>query len=143
MGRADYLLLGDWNVVCYQCGFKRKASQMEKNWQGYYVCPEHNEPRQTQDFVRAMPDNQTVPWSQPMPGQVYFFTQAPCGFGDGVTKTFQLGSGLYQGVVELVYLNNVLYIPAFTQDFMGGFTLPTAPGNHVRVTATGTEIVSQ
>lgn len=71
MGRADYLLLGDWNTVCYQCGWKRKASTMVRNWQGYYVCPEHNEPRQPQDFVRSVNDVQTPPWTQPDPAPTY------------------------------------------------------------------------
>lgn len=64
-GRADGLVLGDYNAVCSICGFKRKASTMVKNWQGWYRCPEHNEPRQPQDFVRGEPDVQTVPWAQP------------------------------------------------------------------------------
>lgn len=65
-GRADYLALGDWNAVCYQCGRKRKASTLLRYWQGYYVCEEHWEPRQPQDFVRSVPDVQTPPWTQPM-----------------------------------------------------------------------------
>lgn len=65
-GRADYLELGDWNAVCYECGRKRKASTLVKHWQGYYVCPEHWEPRQSQDFVRNVQDVQTVPWAQPV-----------------------------------------------------------------------------
>jgi hypothetical protein len=69
-GRADYLEPGDWNAVCSLCGFKRKASQMVKNWQGYWRCPEHNEPRQPQDFVRGEQDIQTVPWAQP-PAEIY------------------------------------------------------------------------
>jgi hypothetical protein len=75
-GRADYLALGDWNVVCYQCGRKRKASTMKKHWQGYYVCPEHFEPRQPQDFVRTVPDQQTPPWVQPMPRDTFRITEA-------------------------------------------------------------------
>ena len=70
-GKADYLELGDWNAQCYQCGRKFKASMMRKHWQGYYVCPPHWEPRQPQDFVRAVPDNQTPPWTQPMPDATY------------------------------------------------------------------------
>lgn len=70
-GRADYLELGDWNAVCYQCGRKRKASTMLENWQGFFVCPEHWEPRQSQDFVRSIPDNQTPPWVQPMPADLF------------------------------------------------------------------------
>lgn len=64
-GPNDYYLPGDWNVACSMCGRKRKASQMVKNWQGMWRCPEHNEPRQPQDFVRATHDVQTVPFSQP------------------------------------------------------------------------------
>lgn len=67
MGQADYLALGDHNAVCYECGAKFKFSQLRKHWQGYYVCPQHWEPRQPQDFVRGVPDNQTVAVSQPWP----------------------------------------------------------------------------
>jgi hypothetical protein len=65
MGRADYLELGDWNASCFVCGGKRKASTMRRHWQGYWVCPEHWEPRHPQDFVKGVQDVQTVPWSQP------------------------------------------------------------------------------
>lgn len=65
MGKADYLSLGDWNAACLMCGRKRKASQMVRNWQGFYRCPEHNETRQPQDFVRGVKDDMSVPWSQP------------------------------------------------------------------------------
>lgn len=71
MGKADYLALGDWNVMCYQCGRKQKASTMKKHWQGYYVCPEHWEPRHPQDFVRNTIDNMTAPWSQPLPAPIF------------------------------------------------------------------------
>jgi hypothetical protein len=69
-GRADHLELGSWNARCSLSGFKRKASQMVKNWQGYWRCPEFNEPRQPQDFVRGEQDIQTVPWAQPI-GKAY------------------------------------------------------------------------
>ena len=70
-GKADYLALGDWNVVCFECGHKFKASMMKKHWQGYYVCPEHWEPRHPQDFVKGVPDNQTAPWVQPIPNATF------------------------------------------------------------------------
>lgn len=60
----DYLQLGDWNVACSMCGRKRKASELVKNWQGMWRCPEHNDSRHPQDFVRAVPDVQTVPFAQ-------------------------------------------------------------------------------
>lgn len=70
-GRADYLALGDWNVVCFECGRKRKASTMKRHWQGYWVCPEHWEPRQPQDFVKGTKDIQTPEWVQPMPADTF------------------------------------------------------------------------
>lgn len=64
-GPADYLKLGDWNAVCYQCGLKFKASDLIRHWQGYWVCSDCFEPRHPQDFVRGIHDEQTPPWTQP------------------------------------------------------------------------------
>lgn len=55
------------------CGRKRKADEMVQNWQGLYRCPEHNEARQPQDFVRVIPDVMSVPWSQPETNQYTTF----------------------------------------------------------------------
>jgi hypothetical protein len=76
-GRADYWSPGDWNALCSMCGRKRKASSMVKNWQGLYRCPEHNEPRQPQDFARGIKDVITPPWIQPppTPGGTDLFTK--------------------------------------------------------------------
>lgn len=79
MGRADYFALGDWNAICHECGRKRKASELRKHWQGYYVCPEHWEPRQQQDYVRAISEVITPPWSQLMPAEVFLNTCTPNG----------------------------------------------------------------
>jgi len=66
---------GTWNARCSMCGAKRKASELVKNWMGQYRCPSHNEPRHPQDFVRGIPDVQTVPWAQhPAPVYVSFCT---------------------------------------------------------------------
>lgn len=72
-GPADYLALGDWNAQCSMCGRKRKASELVKNWQGQYRCPEHNEPRHPQDFVKGVADNPMPPWVQPIPADVITF----------------------------------------------------------------------
>lgn len=60
-----FFVSGDWNAVCFRCGAKKKASELRRQWQGYMVCPEHWEPRHPQDFVKSVPDNPGVPWSQP------------------------------------------------------------------------------
>lgn len=67
MGLRDYYKKGDWNAICYVCGFKRKASEMKLRWDGVYVCREDWEIRQPQDFVRGVPDEQALPWTQPEP----------------------------------------------------------------------------
>lgn len=66
-GHSDYLKLGDWNAVCYICGFKFKAGMLKRYWEGFMVCESCWEPRQPQDFVRGVPDTQTPPWTQPDP----------------------------------------------------------------------------
>lgn len=71
-GHADYLALGDWNAVCSVCGRKYKASEMVKlpagvggAWGGNtYVCQRDWRPRQTQDFVRGIPDKMAPEWTQ-------------------------------------------------------------------------------
>jgi hypothetical protein len=65
MGDADFLALGSWNVECFRCGRKKKSYQMRKQWQGFWVCPEHWEPRQPQDFVKGVTDNMAPDWAQP------------------------------------------------------------------------------
>lgn len=65
MSGADYLRDGDWNFICDQCGFKGKASDGVKQWDGLYVHRTCADPRHPQDFVRGRRDKQTVPWSRP------------------------------------------------------------------------------
>jgi hypothetical protein len=77
-GQADFLVQGDFNVACSMCGRKRKARTMERNWQGQYRCPWHNEPRQPQDFARGVKDDMSVPYVQnPAPLFVTFTPQLP------------------------------------------------------------------
>ena len=64
-GRADFYLPGSWSARCSMCGAKRHANELVKNWQGLWRCQEHNEPRHPQDFVKAVVDDQSVPWNQP------------------------------------------------------------------------------
>ena len=65
MGKADYFRLGDYNAVCDECGFKYKASQLKRRWDGAMVCREDWEPRHPQDFVRGRPEGQALPYTRP------------------------------------------------------------------------------
>lgn len=102
MGRADYLDLGTWNASCSMCGHKFKANQLTKNWQGQYRCSRCQESRHPQDFVRAVPDVQTPPWTQP-PSDTYvaicfpngrtaiaYFAVADCAIADFIDPAFDV-----------------------------------------------------
>lgn len=56
---------GDWNAICDVCGWKFKASQLHKRWDGLMVCKADWEARHPQDFLRSIPDDQSVPWTRP------------------------------------------------------------------------------
>jgi hypothetical protein len=77
-GRADRLDLGTWNIMCSMCGRKRKANEVVRNWQGLYRCPEHDEPRQTQDFARGIPENMQAPFVQMPTIRFVTFEFNPC-----------------------------------------------------------------
>lgn len=67
----NYYKSGTWNAICDVCGFKYKADQLRKRWDGLMVCKEDYEPRNLLDFIRAVPDNQTVPWVRPESTDVF------------------------------------------------------------------------
>jgi hypothetical protein len=62
----SYYLKGGWNVICDRCGFKKKNTEVKLEWDNLIVCKEYCwEPRQPQDFVRAIPDMKPVPMARP------------------------------------------------------------------------------
>lgn len=58
---------GDYWRICDRCGFKYRASQTFRTWDGLYVCSADFETRHPQDFVRGRKDNQIVPGARPEP----------------------------------------------------------------------------
>jgi len=54
-----------WKAICDRCGFEFYSFELKKEWQGLMVCHSCWEPRHPQDFVRAVSDEQAVPWSRP------------------------------------------------------------------------------
>ena len=70
-GKADFYLEGQWNFYCDLCGAKNKSSDGVKTWDNFQVCRHHKEVRNPQDFVRGIKDNQTVPWSRPLPPNLF------------------------------------------------------------------------
>lgn len=62
MSRTSYRK-GDWNVIEDIGGRKVRASQTVLRWDGMRVLKKDYEERHPQDRVRAVPDDQSVPWT--------------------------------------------------------------------------------
>lgn len=60
-----YAKLGDYNAICDLSGFKCKASETVRRWDGLRVLKRFSEERQPQDFVRGVRDDPSVPWARP------------------------------------------------------------------------------
>ena len=67
MFKKTYYKPGDWNAICDVCGFKFKASQLLKRWDGLMVCMDDFETRHPQDFIRPIKERNSVPWTRPRP----------------------------------------------------------------------------
>lgn len=62
---------GGFYRICDVCGFKYRASETFKRWDGLFVCAEDFETRHPQDFVRGRIDRQNVPNPRPEPPDVF------------------------------------------------------------------------
>lgn len=60
-----YFKNGSWNGVCDVCGFRFKADQLVRRWDGAMVCHKDFEPRHPQDFIRVRDERISVPFSRP------------------------------------------------------------------------------
>lgn len=65
---------GDPWLICDECGFKYRRSEMKKWWDGFMVCEKDYEPRHPQEFVRGKADKVSFPDSRPDPDPVYIVT---------------------------------------------------------------------
>ncbi len=68
-------------------GFTRRAQDTRQEWTGLIVAEDLWEPRQPQDLVKGVPDDQTVPQPRPVPpaiwdGPLYFQLTQAAAIGD-------------------------------------------------------------
>lgn len=103
---------GEWNVICDRCGFKRKSSQVVKTWDNFIVCSPIIksgcfETRHPQDFVRAVKDDQTVPFVRREPAEVFTNVAVNCDvyedvwIGSPITADLVIFKGISRGPVEV------------------------------------------
>ena len=67
----NYFISGSWNIICDRCCKKIKAEATKIDWQGLIVCPNCYEQRHPQDFVRTKQDKISVPFSRPIPQEIF------------------------------------------------------------------------
>lgn len=60
-----YFKSGDWNAVCDVCGFRFKASQLKKRWDGLMVCAEDFEHRHPQELRKPIKETFQLPFRRP------------------------------------------------------------------------------
>lgn len=68
---SDTYRSGGHYVICDSCGFKMRASEVRKRWDGLIVCRDDWETRHPQDFVKGKRDRQAVPNGRPEPPDTF------------------------------------------------------------------------
>ena len=66
-----YFKSGSWNAICDVCGFKFKADQMKKRWDGLMVCEKDFEHDHPQKYLRVQEDQTSVPWVRNRPPDIF------------------------------------------------------------------------
>jgi len=61
----------DYNTICDACGFKFKASDLRKRWDGLMVCSKDYEIRHPMDFQRVPRTEKTPDWVRPESSDVF------------------------------------------------------------------------
>lgn len=111
--RGDQYKPGSFYRSDDRSGFTRRAEETKKEWTGLIVGENLWEIRQPQDFVRGVPDDQTVPSPRPTPpdvfiGPVYATTTANLAIGatvipldavNGFGAGYKIGVMLDNGVL--------------------------------------------
>jgi len=67
----NYYESGGWNLICDICSIKYKAKKAKQRWDGFIVCPNCYEQRHPQDFVKSRQDKISVPFSRPIPQEIF------------------------------------------------------------------------
>ena len=70
-GRGSYYKKGTWNALCDVCGWKYKSDQLKLRWDGFMTCNKCWEPRHPMDFFKAPKEELRVPWTRPVPQDVF------------------------------------------------------------------------
>lgn len=76
--RKTWWSQGEWKAVCDSCGLFFKSSDLKLRWDGLMVCQRDWETRHPQELIRAIPDQQKLPWTRPDVTPVYWVDGTIC-----------------------------------------------------------------
>lgn len=142
----NYYKKGTWNAYCDVCGFKYKADQMKKRWDGLFVCEYDWEMDHPQKYLKVREDSQDVPWVRttdgsgssdsgqgdgtPPSGSDLFLTTISSGSanaGDPIVHTFTFNQPLPITVVAFFEIDGAVagvdYTALVNNDLSNGVTL--------------------
>ncbi len=123
---------GDWYRIDDRTGFKVRQGQTRKEWNGLIVRNQSWEPRQPQDLVQGVADDQTV--SEPRPRQVNQFigplttvTTAPLVINATVVH-LQSSLRMLIGDTLWIMMDNGVVMVTFISSVPDSFTVHISPG---------------
>jgi hypothetical protein len=114
MGTKKHFILGSFYRICDRTGFATRAHRTRMQWNNIIVRDDVYEPRQPQDFVKGVSDDQTVPMARPRQvdsydGPLHTFVTIAGAIGD-LTINVNSTARMYAGDnIELILDNgNIL-----------------------------------
>lgn len=142
MGRKLHYIPGSFYRVDDRTGFPERAERTKQQWDNLYVKDDRWEPRQTQDFVKGTPDNQTVENARPITpprfyGPIFVTMTTAAGIGavdiyvdslTGLTVGDKVSVMLDSGVQHFTHLTAISAAHITISD---GLPTPAASGNVV------------
>lgn len=72
MGRKLKYKPGSWYMQDDRTGLVQRSGVMKRQWDGLMVDERRWEPRQPQDYVKGVPDYQSVPVARPKPSASFY-----------------------------------------------------------------------
>ena len=127
---STYFKHGSWNVHCDVCGFKFKADEVQKRWDGLIVCSKDYEQDHPQKYLRVHEDRQDVPFVRKQSDDTYLnvcymwdrsayadLASADCAIVDNTTYTYvflyTLKYGYTPGYATPVYSFDGWFLPQY------------------------------
>lgn len=113
MGTEKHFVGGSFYRICDRTGFATRSSRTKMQWNNIIVREDVYEARQPQDFVKGIPDDQTIPFARPRQvdsydGPLHTFITIAANIGDVIINV-NTTARMYAGDnIDLVLDNGAL-----------------------------------